>query len=319
MLHAEALSDDPAVLPAWQRQTVAILIPCYNEAETINDVIDGFRRVLPEAEIVVCDNNSTDGTADIASQAGATVLVETRQGKGSAVTRLFRDIDADLYVLVDGDMTYDPASAPAMLSTMQDGKYETVAGARQSQTDAAYRFGHSFGNRLLTGSICTLFNADIRDMLTGYRVFTRRFVKSFPISAAGFEIETELTVHMLELGVSYCEVDTNYQARPEGSESKLSTYRDGFRILVMIARLMVQERPVKVFGSFGLGAVILATIMFLSILDEYLQTGLVTRLPTLLSSAALGLTGVVSIFTGLILAGVTTARREMKRLAFLQN
>ncbi|MEM7547448.1 MAG: glycosyltransferase family 2 protein [Pseudomonadota bacterium] len=296
----------------------AIIIPCYNEAETIGGVIAGFRAALPQAEIIVCDNNSTDATASIAADAGAQVLRETQQGKGHAVARLFRDVEADFYVLVDGDMTYDADAAPAMLSRLQSDQLDTVVAARRGRNEGEYRFGHSFGNRLLTGCIRTLFNAQVSDMLSGYRVFTRRFVKSFPVSAKGFEIETELTVHMLELGVSYAEMDTRYVSRPEGSESKLNTVRDGFVILGTIGRLLVQERPIKVFGTAGAVALAVATVLFLGILDDYLQTGVVNRLPTLLGSAALGLTGVISIFTGLILAGVTTARREVKRLAFLR-
>jgi glycosyltransferase involved in cell wall biosynthesis len=298
---------------------VAVLVPCYNEAVAIGKVVDDFRAALPDADIFVFDNNSSDGTAAIARSHGASVRHVGLQGKGHVVRRQFADIDADVYVMVDGDDTYHAAGAPALVRCLLDGHHDMVVGVRQAQAGAAYRSGHAWGNRMLTGFLSWLFGRNCRDILTGYRAFSRRFVKSFPVLSAGFDIETELTVHALEMKMSVGEVDTPYKERPEGSFSKLSTYKDGFRILRTMLRLFSAERPLVFFGGIGLALIAVSTLLAVPLFTEYLSTGLVPRFPTAVLATGIMLTACLSITVGLVLDTVTRGRREMKMLAYLRQ
>jgi glycosyltransferase involved in cell wall biosynthesis len=302
---------------------IAVLIPCYNEAVAIGGVVRDFRAALPGARIFVYDNNSKDATARAAAEAGAIVRHEPWQGKGNVVRRMFSDIEADLYLLVDGDGTYDAPSAPKLIAALLEQQLDMVVGARVEQAaDAyqrgAYRPGHRFGNAMLTGLVSKIFGRTIRDMLSGYRVFTRRFVKSFPAMSSGFEIETELSVHALELRMKIAEIDTPYGERPEGSFSKLSTYRDGWRILKLVSHLVKEERPADFFGAGFLALLVLSLALGLPVVVEFAQTGLVPRLPTALLATGIMVLAFLMLTCGIILETVTTARREMKRLAYLQ-
>lgn len=297
---------------------IAVLVPCYNEALTVATVIADFRKALPNASIHVYDNNSSDDTAAIAAANGAHVSRVNYQGKGHVVRRLFADVEADIYLLVDGDATYDAASAPAMIQHLFASGADTVVGVRQAiESHAAYRLGHALGNRMLTGFLGLLFGRPCKDILSGYRIFSRRFVKSFPVLSAGFEIETELTVHALELRLPVAEYDTPYGERPEGSESKLNTIRDGIRIVVTMVKLFSAERPL-IFYSL-LGALLLATGLLLAIpvIVTYAQTGLVPRFPTAILSTGLTVLAALSFAAGLILDTVTRGRRELKMLHYL--
>jgi len=296
---------------------VAVLIPCFNEAVAIGGVVADFRATLPQALIVVCDNASSDGTAGVARAAGATVLSEPRRGKGHAVRRLFADVDADAYILVDGDGTYDAAAAPALLALFREGGLDMVTATRVSRGGAAYRPGHVLGNRVITGTIAFLFGQGAPDMLSGYRVFSRRFIKSFPALAEGFETETEFTVHALELGMPVGSLETPYGERPEGSHSKLNTFRDGARIGMTILGLLKRERPLPFFGLIALGLAGGGLLLALPVLAEFAQTGLVPRLPTAILSTGLVLSGLLALACGLILDTVTRGRREAKRIAYL--
>jgi glycosyltransferase involved in cell wall biosynthesis len=296
---------------------IAVLIPCYNESAAIGSVIKSFKEQLPVAKIYVYDNNSTDGTAEIAEQAGAIVRKEPQQGKGHVVRRMFSDIDASVYVLVDGDDTYDAASAPKLIKALIDNHCDMVNAQRINESEKAYRFGHQFGNQLLTGMVGWIFGKRSFDMLSGYRVFSRRFVKSFPALSTGFEIETELTVHALSLHLPIVDVATPYKERPEDSVSKLNTYRDGFRILWKIILMTKEEKP---FLFFSVGSIVLAglsIILATPIIIEWLETGLVPRIPTAVLSASTMLLAFLSFTTGLILHSVSQGRREMKRLSYL--
>ncbi len=296
---------------------VAVLVPCYNEERAIAKVVADFRAALPDAAVYVYDNNSTDGTVEAARGAGAVVRRETYQGKGHVVRRMFNDVEADVYVLVDGDATYDAPSAPAMIAKLIDERLDMVVAARIDRETAAYRRGHRTGNRLLTGFVAHMFGRSFTDILSGYRAFSRRFVKSFPILSGGFEIETELTIHALELELPVGEVATPYYSRPLGSASKLSTYSDGFRILWTVLKLYRAERPLSLFGAFGLALVIISIGLAVPIVVTYVQQGLVPRLPTAVLSTGLMLLGFLSIACGLILDTVTRGRRELKLLAYL--
>lgn len=296
---------------------VAVLVPCYNEAVAISKVVEDFRAALPEAEVYVYDNNSKDDTAAIARARGASVRHVSLQGKGHVVRRQFADIDADVYVMVDGDDTYHAASAPALVATLLDGQHDMVVGVRQAQASAAYRAGHAWGNRMLTGFLSWLFGRNCQDILTGYRAFSRRFVKSFPVLSSGFDIETELTVHALEMKMSVGEVETPYKERPEGSFSKLSTYKDGFRILRTMLRLFSAERPLTFFGVMALGLAALSIAFVAPVVSEYMRSGLVPRLPTAVLATGIMLTAWLSATVGLILDTVTRGRREAKMLAYL--
>ncbi len=296
---------------------IAVLIPCYNEAVAIPRVVAAFRAALPEATIHVYDNNSTDGTRAAAEAAGALVRTEPQQGKGNVVRRMFADIEADIYVLVDGDNTYDAAAAPAMVAMLQGDRLDMVTAIRVTEIVAAYRPGHRFGNLMLTGMVRLIFGDRITDMLSGYRAFSRRFVKSFPALAHGFETETEFTVHALELRLPVGEIQTAYKDRPPGSVSKLNTIRDGIRILRTILALIQRERPLAFFGLAGLAMMAVAVGLFIPVLAEFLRTGLVPRLPTAILSAGLVLGGLLSLAAGLILDTVTRGRLEAKRMAYL--
>ena len=288
--------------------SIAVLVPCYNEDAAIANVVRDFRTALPGATVYVYDNNSKDQTIARAREAGAVVRSETRQGKGNVVRRMFADIEADVYVLVDGDDTYDAAAAPALVHKLVDEGYDIVSGKRVATGEAAYRPGHVLGNRLLTGLTALMFHVKLGDLLTGYRVMSRRFVKSFPFTAEGFGIETELTVHAVRLLMPMAEVDTRYKERPIGSISKLNTYRDGLRILFTIAGLVREERPLIFFS--GLFAIFAAISIFLGVpvITEYLQTGLVPRLPTAVLAMGLMLLAFLSLVSGLILDTVTRGR-----------
>jgi glycosyltransferase involved in cell wall biosynthesis len=303
------LSDEPAV---------AVVIPCYNEAIAIGKVVRDFKAALPHARVYVYDNNSTDDTIKVATAAGAIVRSENLQGKGNVVRRMFSDIEADVYVMVDGDDTYDATSSPGMIQLLVERDLDCVNGVRQSDSIEAYRNGHQFGNWLLTTLVARLFGRATHDMLTGYRVFTRRFVKSFPVLSGGFEIETELTVHTLEMRMRTADVDTRYGGRPAGSTSKLNTYRDGWRILKMIVNLLKQERPLMFFNSIAGIGVVIAMVLFAPVLVEFIRTGEVRRFPTAILSATIVSISVISVACGLILDTVTRGRKELKRLMYLQ-
>lgn len=296
---------------------IAVLIPCFNEEIPVPKVIRGFARALPQARIYVYDNLSTDRTAEVAHAEGAIVRFEPFAGKGNVMRRMFSDIEADVYVVVDGDDTYDAAAAPTLVAMLLEQQLDMVNAARVSETRDAYRFGHRFGNRLLTGLVQLIFGKQFQDMLSGYRVLTRRFVKSFPTASSGFEIETELTVHALELRMKTAELPTTYGARPSGSASKLRSIPDGLRILKLIAVLLKEERPLQFFSvvSFFLAAV--SIVLAGPLVSEYIETGLVPRLPTAVLAASTMMTAFLALACGLILDTVTHSRREMKRLAYL--
>jgi len=298
---------------------VAVVLPCYNEEAAIAETIAGFRAALPDAAIYVFDNNSSDRTVEIARNAGAIVRSERQQGKGNVVRRMFADVDADVYVMADGDLTYDPKAAPAMVAMLLGEQLDMVVGTRQHDVTDAYRGGHVLGNKLFTGLLSGLFGRSFSDIFSGYRIFSRRFVKSFPVLSAGFEIETEISVHALELKMPVGEVATAYGARPEGSASKLSTYRDGWRILKTIAILYRIERPVLFYGSIGALLLFAGIILAVPLLLTYLETGLVPRVPTAILITGMTIVAVLCFFTGLILDTVTRGRREVRRLAYLSH
>ena len=296
---------------------IAVLIPCYNEEVAIPRVVRAFRAALPGATVYVYDNNSRDRTRQVAAEAGAVVRAEPMQGKGHVIRRMFADVEADVYLLVDGDDTYDADAAPAMIDQLVENRLDMVTGVRVTEAAAAYRPGHRLGNRVLTGAVRAVFGNRITDMLSGYRVFSRRFVKSFPATATGFETETEFTVHALELHMPVGERATAYRERPPGSQSKLNTWRDGFRILGAIALLIRRERPLPFFavvaGALFAAAVILAIPLF----QTFWATGLVPRLPTAVLCTGLVLLSFLSLACGLILETVTRGRLEAKRIAYL--
>ena len=296
---------------------IAVLLPCYNEEAAIVRTIEGFQAALPGAAIFVYDNNSRDRTVELALAAGVEVRTERMQGKGNVVRRMFADIDADIYLMADGDLTYDPAAAPAMVKLLIDDGLDMVVGTRLHDASDAYRGGHVLGNRIFTGLLSRLFGRSFSDIFSGYRVFSRRFVKSFPVLSEGFEIETEISVHALELRMPVGEVETAYGARPEGSESKLSTFRDGWRILRTIATLYRIERPVLFYGSIGGLLLIAAILLSIPLVLTYLNTGLVPRFPTAILVTGMTIIAVLCFFAGLILDTVTRGRREMRRLAYL--
>jgi len=304
-------------VPEVQRPRIAVLLPCYNEEAAIAATVAGFRAALPGAVIYVYDNNSRDGTRAAAAKAGAIVRTETQQGKGNVVRRMFADVDADVYVMADGDLTYDPRAAPAMVDQLLAEQLDMVVGTRRHEEKDAYRGGHVLGNRLFTGLLAGLFGRSFTDIFSGYRVFSRRFVKSFPVLSGGFEIETEMSVHALELRMPVGEVETAYGARPEGSESKLSTYGDGWRILKTIVTLYRLERPVLFYGAIGALLVIAAILLAIPLVETYLQTGLVPRFPTAILVTGMVIVAVLCFFAGLILDTVTRGRREVRRLAYL--
>lgn len=296
---------------------IAVILPCYNEEAAIGQTVAAFRASLPGAAIYVYDNNSSDRTVEVAREAGAIVRGERMQGKGNVVRRMFADVDADIYVMADGDATYDAAAAPAMIEKVLAEGLDMVVGTRIHEAADAYRRGHVLGNRAMTGLLARLFGRSFTDIFSGYRVFSRRFVKSFPVLSAGFEIETEISVHALELKMPVGEVETRYLARPEGSASKLSTYRDGLRIARTILTLYRIEKPMLFFGWVGGLLALLALILAVPLAITYAQTGLVPRFPTAILATGLVILSALCLFAGLILDTVVRGRREMRRLAYL--
>ena len=302
----------------YRQKKVAIMVPCYNEEVAIAQVIADFKKAIPEAAIVVFDNNSSDRTTEVSLQAGAQVAHVSLKGKGNVVRRMFADIEADVYVMVDGDATYEAGAVKRLIDHLIDNNLDMVVGCREEQGDSnTYRQGHRWGNKMLTGTVSAIFGGQFTDMLSGYRAFSRRYAKSFPAIAKGFEIETELTVHALELRMPYGEILTQYGARPEGSESKLSTYKDGWRILKTIIRLHMMERPLTFFGLVSALMALLSMILAAPIFVEYLTTGLVSRLPTAVLSMGLMLSALLSLVCGIIQDTVTRGRHETKRLMYL--
>jgi glycosyltransferase involved in cell wall biosynthesis len=304
-------------MASQQQPRIAVLLPCYNEEAAIGATVEGFRGALPEATVYVYDNNSRDRTREVAAAAGAIVRSETQQGKGCVVRRMFADVEADVYLMADGDLTYDPASAPEMVRLLLAEQLDMVVGTRRHEVSDAYRGGHVLGNRLFTRLLAGLFGRSFTDIFSGYRAFSRRFVKSYPVLSQGFEIETEMSVHALELRMPVGEIETRYLARPEGSHSKLSTFRDGWRILKAIVTLYRIERPVLFFGGNGALLLLAALILAVPLVFTYLETGLVPRFPTAILATGMVIVAVLSFFAGLILDTVTRGRREMRRLAYL--
>jgi len=300
-----------------QPARIAVLIPCYNEAAAIGTTVRDFKAALPNATIYVYDNNSKDETIARATEAGAIVRSETRQGKGNVVRRMFADIEADVYVLVDGDDTYEAEAAPVLVKRLIDDGYDIVSGRRIATGQAAYRAGHVLGNQLLTGLTSTMFRVHLLDLLTGYRVMSRRFVKSFPFTAEGFGIETELTVHAVRLLMPMIEIDTRYKERPEGSVSKLNTWRDGFRILFTIVSLVREERPLIFFSSLFAFFAIFSLALGIPVVIEFIRTSQVTLLPRGVLAVGLMVLAFLSLASGLILDTVTRGRWELKRIAYL--
>lgn len=320
---ARSRQIDIGAEPGWRAQAlaefdIAVLVPCYNEAAAVEQVVRGFTAALPQATVYVFDNNSTDDTIRIAAQAGAVVRQESRQGKGNVVRRMFADVEAEIYVLVDGDNTYDAESAAAMCWRLVNEHLDMVNGQRVAGVKAAYRRGHRFGNHLLTGVVGVIFGNRFEDILSGYRIFSRRFVKSFPALASGFEIETELTIHALELRMPTAEMPTPYRERPVGSLSKLRTLRDGLRILMTIIVLIKEERPLQFFGSAFLLLAAISILLGIPIVRTFAETGLVPRLPTAVLATGTVLLAFLSLVCGLILDTVTRGRREAKRMRYLQ-
>ena len=309
-----ALASKLVTLP---EPRLAVLVPCYNEEMAIATVVRDFRAALPSAEVYVYDNNSRDTTAAAAVEAGAVVRTETRQGKGNVVRRMFADIEADVYILVDGDDTYDAGAAPAMVAKLINEGLDLVTGKREATATAAYRRGHVLGNRVLTGITGLMFGVRMGDMLSGYRIMSRRFVKSFPSAVEGFGIETELSVHAVRMLMPMAEVPTRYKERPEGSASKLNTYRDGFRILVTIAGLTRRERPLLYYGTIFLFFAFMSLAIGIPVVIEYFQTGLVPRLPTAVLVSGMMVIASLSLVAGLIQDNVTRGRWEQKRIAYL--
>jgi glycosyltransferase involved in cell wall biosynthesis len=319
MTTVEAMLGGKTEANTVERHRTAVLVPCYNEEKSIAKVIADFRAALPHAPIYVYDNNSTDNTIEVAAQAGALVRRELHQGKGHVVRRMFTDVEADVYVLVDGDATYDAPSVRALIERLLEDRLDMVVAARVNQEDAAYRRGHRTGNRLLTSFVTLVFGRAFSDILSGYRVFSRRFVKSFPVLSRGFEIETELTVHALELELPVAELETPYYSRMAGSASKLNTWRDGFRILWVIMRLYRSERPFQFFSAIAAVLAAVAIILAIPLVETFIREGLVPRLPTAVLATGLMLAAALAFMSGLILDTVTRGRRELKLLAYLSH
>lgn len=297
--------------------SIAVIVPCYNEEITISKVISDFQNALPKAQIYVYDNNSKDNTYLVAKQAGATVYLEKKQGKGNVIRRAFADVEADIYIMVDGDDTYDANIAPSMIDLLNKGSYDYINGLRKHSTSSAYRPLHTLGNKILSGVVALLFGREVKDMLSGYKVLSRRFVKSFPIISSGFEIETELMVHALELDVPISEVEIAYKERPKGSSSKLSTYKDGYKILKTIISLVESEKPLFFFNVVSIIFLLTCLILGIPIFLEFLNTGLVLRFPTAMLAGFMGIISIIAFFAGLILHHVQRTRHEMKKLAYL--
>ncbi|CAD0184401.1 hypothetical protein RUESEDTHA_01280 [Ruegeria sp. THAF57] len=322
MLKEEAASgvkgSNPDHVASDDAVRIAIILPCYNEEAAIELTVSEFKEALPDADVYVFDNNSSDATIEVAQRAGATVRSETNQGKGNVVRRMFADVQADVYVMADGDATYDASNVTDLIALLRNNNLDMVNGARKHSDDAAYRPGHKFGNRMLTSLVKLFFGRNLEDMLSGYRVFSRRFVKSFPSMSSGFEIETELTVHALQMRLPIDEVQVKYRARPENSVSKLSTYGDGLRILRMIGFLVKEEKPLLFFFSLAGLIFIPSGLVFLSVLLEFLETSQVARFPSLFAALTGFLMSIVCIACALILDTVSRGRREARRLSYLQ-
>lgn len=301
----------------FQGYNIAVIIPCYNEEVSISSVVKDFRNNLPEAKVYVFDNNSTDNTIQAAEDAGARVFSVRAKGKGNVVRRMFADVDADIYIMVDGDATYDASCSRQLVEKLIDERLDMVVGVREHTDKNAYRAGHTFGNKVLTGCVKSIFGGDFSDMLSGYRVFSKRYAKSFPAMAKGFETETELTVHALELRMPYSEVITPYFARMEGSSSKLSTYKDGIRILKTIIKLYSSERPFFFYGLLALLFAVFSIALSAPLLGMFIETGLVPRLPTAVLSTGLMIFACISFITGIILENIAIGRRELKRLFYI--
>lgn len=296
---------------------IAAIVPCYNEELAVEQVVRDLKAAVPEMVVYVYDNNSSDRTAEVAAAAGAIVRREELKGKGNVVRRAFADVDADIYVMIDGDDTYDAAALPEMIETLRNGPYDHVLGVRQEQTGTAYRPGHALGNKGFNVLVSSIFGATVNDMLSGYRVMSRRFVKSFPAASREFEIETELTVHVMSIRAPQTEVSVGFKDRPAGSESKLRTYHDGFRILSLILQLVRHERPLFFYGIIGTLLVLLGVILSIPLIVEFASTGLVPRFPTAILSVGIGLLGALTWTIGLVLDGVLKGRREASRLNYL--
>ena len=300
------------------KNKIAVLIPCYNEELTISRVVNDFQKSLPEATIYVYDNASTDNTSKVATKAGALVFQESNKGKGNVVRRMFADIESDVYVIVDGDDTYDASKCQEMVEYLIENSIDmVVANRKTNNSEGEYRWGHVFGNRLLTRSVSFIFGRGFTDMLSGYRVMSRRFVKSFPVMSKGFEIETEMTVHVLQVGASYKEIETTYNSRPEGSESKLSTFKDGLRILKMIILLFKDGKPFQFFGLFFLLFFVVSIVLAVPLFFTYIETGLVPRLPSAVLSSGLMILAFLSLISGVILDSLSRLRLEVKKANYL--
>ena len=297
---------------------IAVLIPCYNEESTILSVVNDFKNTLPEAVVYVYDNASTDNTSKVAKSAGAIVRAETKKGKGNVVSRMFADIEADVYIMVDGDNTYEASKCPEMINQLINENLDMVVATRITDNSGGeYRWGHVFGNWMLTRSVSLIFGHGFTDMLSGYRVMSRRFVKSFPIMSQGFEIETEMTVHALQVGASYQEIETMYDSRPEGSESKLNTFKDGFRILWMILLLFKGEKPFQFFGLLSLLFFVVSITLSIPLFTTYIETGLVPKIPTAVLSTGLMILSFFSLISGVILDSMSRLKLEGKRANYL--
>lgn len=298
---------------------IAVVLPCYNEETAIKGVIEDFQKVLPEAVIYVCDNNSTDKTAEVAALSGATVITEKLQGKGNAVRRIFSEVDADCYIMADGDGTYDAQAAPRLIEELIENNLDMVVGCRKPvEGEVTYRPGHSFGNKLLTTIAQILFGRGYTDMLSGYRAFSKRFVKSFPVLSTGFEIETEITIHCLNLNLPSSEIQTNYYERAQGSVSKLNTYSDGWRILMTIARLFRDVKPLMFFSLVAFVLSVLSILLAIPIFIEFMDTGLVSKLPTAVLCTGLMILAFLSMACGFILDSLARFRIEAKKTAYLK-
>lgn len=316
-LSSRTIPDLTSPVELLSQPAIAIVIPCFNEEQTIGDVVRDFRKAAPNASIYVYDNASTDRTADVARTAGAIVCREPRKGKGNVVRRMLANVRADIYVMVDGDDTYNADAVSNLIETLIAGQHDMVVGARAETSDSAYRTGHIFGNWMLTKLVSIMFGTTVTDMLSGYRVMSRRFAKSFPALSSGFEIETELTVHALEIGASVIEIPTSYKERPEGSESKLNSVRDGMRIVRLIFRLLRDERPLEFFGFASTLMLLGAAISGWPVIAEYFVTGEVPRQPTWVLAVGMAIVSFLSFACGVILDGVARNRRESRRLAYL--
>ena len=319
-MYAEAVSPRPEVATVIDTAGVriAVLIPCLNEAATVGRVVRDFRTALPSAQVYVFDNGSTDDTAAVALAEGALLRTEPRPGKGHVVRRMFADVDADIYVLVDGDATYDAAAAPGMVRQLMQQRLDMVVGCRESVGDGAFRAGHRFGNVVLTGFVDRLFGGGFSDILSGYRVLSRRLVKTFPCLSSGFEIETELAVHAATLELPCSEIATAYRARPEDSASKLHTFRDGGRILKTMLALLRQEKPAAFYGLIGAALAALSLVLAWPLAETWLRTGLVPRLPTAVLCTGLMVLALLTLCCGVILNALARGRMEIRRLSYLR-